>query len=276
MVHGGQRRRRLGAAGRVHARGVAEVRRAPRLVQRGPGVHPVAERRRRCRRRSPANRSAVSRTGQPPASSSSCGRSQWYSVATGRTPSSSSRVDQPRVEVEAGLVERAAAAGLDPRPGDREPVGVESERLDVLEVLRPAVVVVVRDVAGVAVQRAAGGVAEGVPDGRPPAVLGRTRPRSGRTRSLNPRRSRAERYVPSVRSSGSERLHRHGTSAQERPAVRCHGSVRWCGCPHGVGRLAACSCRAGPLPRTALRCDLREGPETSGSDHVSPSTGAHR
>ena len=37
-----------------------------------------------------AKQSAVSRLGQPPASSSSCGRSQWYSVRTGRMPCSSS------------------------------------------------------------------------------------------------------------------------------------------------------------------------------------------
>ena len=37
-----------------------------------------------------ANRSAVSRASQPPASCSGCGRSQWKSVAAGATPAASS------------------------------------------------------------------------------------------------------------------------------------------------------------------------------------------
>ena len=91
---GGARRpaRRPARCGRARAR-PRRSRGTPRTTARSAWSRCAPGRRepRRCRRRSPAKRSAVSRTGQPPASSSSCGRSQWYIVATGRTPSSSSR-----------------------------------------------------------------------------------------------------------------------------------------------------------------------------------------
>jgi hypothetical protein len=45
VVHRGQRGSVLGAAGCVHAAGVAEVGAAPRLVQRDEQRHPVAQRR---------------------------------------------------------------------------------------------------------------------------------------------------------------------------------------------------------------------------------------
>ena len=44
VVHGRERGGAVGASGRVGARPVAEVGRAPRLVERRPGVHAVAER----------------------------------------------------------------------------------------------------------------------------------------------------------------------------------------------------------------------------------------
>ncbi len=71
--------------GRVHAVAVAEEGRAPRLVQRHPVLDHVASAS-WVTPRSRGTRSAVSRTSQPPASSSGCGRSQWYSVAYGVTP----------------------------------------------------------------------------------------------------------------------------------------------------------------------------------------------
>ena len=76
------------------------------------------------------------------------------------------RVHQPGVEVDALGVERPGPARLDPRPGHREPVGLQAEVLDQRDVLGPPVVVIVGDVAGVAVQHLARGPAEGVPDGR--------------------------------------------------------------------------------------------------------------
>ncbi len=81
-------------------------------------------------------------------------------------------VDEPVVEVDARLVERAPAVRLHPRPGHREAVGAETELPHRREVLGPAVVVVGGHVTGVAVQRTAGGVAERVPDRLPAAVLG--------------------------------------------------------------------------------------------------------
>jgi hypothetical protein len=79
-------------------------------------------------------------------------------------------VDQPRVEVEALLVDRTGAAGDDPRPGDREPVGTGADVPDQLEILFPAVVVVARHVAVHTVVDRARHPAERVPDRRPAAI----------------------------------------------------------------------------------------------------------
>ncbi len=76
-------------------------------------------------------------------------------------------VDEAVVEVEAARVGRAAAAGLDARPGDREAVGRHPERGHQRDVVAVAVVVVAGDLAGVALEDLAGGGAERVPDARP-------------------------------------------------------------------------------------------------------------
>ena len=85
-------------------------------------------------------------------------------------PALAQALAQAHIEVDAGAVERAAAVGLHARPGDREAVGLGSQRRHQVEVLAPAVVVVARDVAGVAARDGAG-PAEPVPDRRPAAVL---------------------------------------------------------------------------------------------------------
>ena len=79
-------------------------------------------------------------------------------------------IDQAVVEVETRLVGRPAAAGLDPRPGHREAEGGGAQVGDQVEVLVEVAIVVGGDIAGVAVEGGAGGVAERVPDRRPPAV----------------------------------------------------------------------------------------------------------
>src|SRR5215211_6162270 len=73
-------------------------------------------------------------------------------------------VHEPAVEVEALLVGRAAALGLDARPGDGEAVRAQTEICHEVEVLFDAVVVVAGYVAGVAAVDLARCVGEGVPD----------------------------------------------------------------------------------------------------------------
>ncbi|CAA9325700.1 MAG: hypothetical protein AVDCRST_MAG61-2583 [uncultured Friedmanniella sp.] len=77
----------------------------------------------------------------------------------------------PAVEVQPRLVGRPRAGRLDPRPGDREPVGVEAHPRQQRDVLGVAVVVVVGHVPGGAVGDGSGGADEGVPDAGAPAVL---------------------------------------------------------------------------------------------------------
>jgi len=64
-----------------------------------------------------------------------------------------------------------AALGLDPRPGDREPVGGDAELGHQRDVLLEPVVVVARHVARVAASDLAGGPAERVPDRGTAAVF---------------------------------------------------------------------------------------------------------
>jgi len=81
-------------------------------------------------------------------------------------------VDQPVVEVKTGRVDGPSAGGLDARPGEREPVGVDAELGHQANVLGPAVIVIVGDVAGVAVADRPIPPAEGVPHGLAAAVFG--------------------------------------------------------------------------------------------------------
>src|SRR5438105_1856675 len=80
-------------------------------------------------------------------------------------------VDEALVEGEAALVDRAGPKGNDPRPADREAIRVEAELAHEADVLRPAVIVVAGDVAGLAGGDRAGAPAELIPDGRSLPVL---------------------------------------------------------------------------------------------------------
>jgi len=82
----------------------------------------------------------------------------------GPDPGLEQAVDQGVVEVEAGRVGGARALGLDPRPGDGEAVGVQTEPLHQLDVVPPPVVVVAGDVGVRAVLDLARGRGEAVPD----------------------------------------------------------------------------------------------------------------
>jgi hypothetical protein len=89
-----------------------------------------------------------------------------------RDPVAEQLVDQAVVEVEALLVHRAASAGDDPRPCDRQPEGVDPELAHERDVLAVAVVEVARDRTAVAVPDLAGRCAEAIPDALTAAVLG--------------------------------------------------------------------------------------------------------
>ena len=81
-------------------------------------------------------------------------------------------VHQASIEVEAWLVQRPAAVRLDARPGDGEAIAAQLEARHKLQVLFVAVIVIVGDVTGLAVEGVAGSVTECVPDGGTTSILG--------------------------------------------------------------------------------------------------------
>ena len=218
---GDDRLGRVGAAGRVLARRVAEERRAPRLVERRPVLHAVAE---------PVLRDggvvgeAVRRVAVAPAAVV-LERLRQVPVVERRVGLDAAReqpVDEPVVEGEARLVDRAAAGRHDARPGDREAVRRRARaRAMQVEVGLPAVVVVAGDVPSEPSRIAPGVRAERVPDRRPAAVLGaRALDLVGR-RSRHPRRSRpgsASRWRGRLSSTGRSRfvLRMTGAGSQTR------------------------------------------------------------
>ena len=165
--HGGGR---VLDAGGVDAGGVPQERRAPRLVQGRPVAHPVAQ-------RLVDDGGVLHEAAHHLAAGPAAGvleRLREVPVVQ-RDPrldaALQQAVDQPRVEVEALGVGRAAALRLDAGPGDREPVGAKAQVGHERGVLAVAVVVVGGHVAGVAAGDPAGHAAEGVPDGGAAAAL---------------------------------------------------------------------------------------------------------
>ena len=159
-------------AGRVAPGLVADERRDPRLVQGHPLRDAVAQRAEHGRR---VIGEALGGLAGGPAAEPRLERLRQVPVVQRhdrRDVALEQLVDQPCVEVEAALVERPATLREDPRPGDAEAIRLEPDLLHQVEVLRPAVVVVAGDVAGVAVLDHARRVAEAVPDRLAAAVLG--------------------------------------------------------------------------------------------------------
>jgi hypothetical protein len=175
MVDGGEREDRVGAARCVRAAGVAEVGAAPRLVQRDEQRHPVPE-----RGGHDAGVLPEALRGRPcrPAARVLQGLREVPVVeGDGRgDPRGQQRVDQRRVERQPLVVDGAERVGGhlrgDPGPGHREPVRRQTQGGHERDVVGVAVVVVVGDVAGVAVRDEAGRVREGVPDRRRAPALG--------------------------------------------------------------------------------------------------------
>ena len=156
---------RIGVAGGVRAAGIAEERRAPRLVERRPGADPVAE---------PLvdGQRVVDEAERGVAVGPAAGqRGRQVPVIQrqpGRDTPLEQRVDETGVEVHALLVDPVAVHHA--RPGHAESVGAEPEAGHEVDVLPVAVVVVDGDPAVVAALHGAGHLAEHVPDGRPLVV----------------------------------------------------------------------------------------------------------
>jgi hypothetical protein len=80
------------------------------------------------------------------------------------------RVDEIVVEVEPTLIHGAGTGRKDTTPTDAEAIGLEAESLHQGNIVTPAIVVVARNVTGVAVDRAAGTVRKALPDARACAI----------------------------------------------------------------------------------------------------------
>jgi hypothetical protein len=153
---------RVGEARCMHARSVAEVGVAPRLVERRPHGHAVAvlARHQRGVVAEPADRVAVTEAadvlqilGKIPVEQ----RGARHDVVLQQP------VDEARVERDALGVHGAATVRHHPRPRDAEAVGLQTERRHHRHVVVETVVVVAGQVAGVAVGHLALGVRERVP-----------------------------------------------------------------------------------------------------------------
>ena len=184
VMRGGSRGLGVPQAGGVLAVAIAVVGHDLRFVQRDPTGHPVTEGLR-------ADRGVL---GEPvsgityrPAALvlELLGQVPVVQRGRGRDAVLGELVQQRSIVVQALGVGRAAAAGLHARPGDGEPVGLQTERGHQRDVLSVTVIGVAGDVAGVPAADVAGRMAEGVPHRRAPAV-GARRPFdlvSGRRRS---------------------------------------------------------------------------------------------
>src|SRR5665647_2754870 len=150
------------AAGRVDTRGVAEEGRAPRLVERGPHVDPIAQ--------GLVHRDGVlgEQVGRVPVGPAALVLEPLRQVPVvesqpGPDPVAQQLVDQARVVVDAGGVD-GAAVGTDARTGRREPVGGQVKVGHECDVSGIAVVLVARHLAIVPVEDGAGNLREGIPD----------------------------------------------------------------------------------------------------------------
>ncbi len=170
VVGGAQGGLCVAQAGGVSADLVAQNADAPRLVVGDPVLDPVAQ--------GGADHAGVldERLGRGPRRPAAGILEGLWQIPVvkgdeGRDVGRQQAVNQPAVELQPGLIDPAAAVGQDARPGDGEAVGAQAERLHQFDVLRPAVVVVAGDVAGVPLENVARRVGEAIPDRLPFAVL---------------------------------------------------------------------------------------------------------
>ena len=159
-----------GVTGCVRAEGVPHGHVDEGFVQRDPHLDPVAE---RLRDQAGVVGEAVGGVPVQPAAGILEGLRQIPVEQGGHgiDPPVQQGVDEPVVERQAGRVDRAAAGGLDPGPGDREAVRVDTEVGEQVDILGVPVVMVARHCTAAAVGDPAGFGGEGVPDRRSAPVL---------------------------------------------------------------------------------------------------------
>ena len=174
QVMGGAERERAGAqARRMLGAAVAQVRRAPRFVERGVGVHTVAK--------ALGHNAGILRHAERGLTVQPAIPVRILIQILRQIPMVERHnrvdavfeqlVDNALVEIEALLVRLAVRGGNDARHANREPVCVHAEIAHELEIVLPAVVEIVGLVSGVAIQHAARGVREHIPDRRRAAVF---------------------------------------------------------------------------------------------------------
>ena len=172
VVGGGRRGVGVAQAGGVVTVAIAVGRDHLRLVQGDPAGDPVAE---RLSGERGVLGESFGRTANRPAALvlEFLGQIPVIERDRGRDAVLAEFVEQRAVVVQAPLVGGAAAAGLDSRPGDGEPVGAQAEGGHQRDVLAVPMVGVAGDVAGVAAADLARRMAEGVPHRGGPAVRAR-------------------------------------------------------------------------------------------------------
>ena len=203
VMRGTQRIGPPATARRMLTRAVAHLRERPWLVERDPGVDTVTE----------AARHEGRVVGEPiddlrlqPASAVL--QLLWQvPVVEGQPrldPAIQQPVDEAVVEVQAGLIAAAGAAGLNAWPRDAEAIGPQAHLGHEVEVVAPSPVVVARDVAGLVVDDPARRVAERVPDARAASIeVHRTFDLVGGG-CRAPRKVRVGSARPSARRAGAE------------------------------------------------------------------------
>ncbi len=150
VVHAGQRVESEGFARRVQAHGVAVGADRGRLVDGDPAGNAVAVRSGGDRGELPQ---PVGRVAVKPAAGvvQSQGRVPVIEGDHGRNPVGQELVQEPVVKGQSGRVHRAAAVGLDPRPGQREAIRVDAQLLHEGNIAGHAVIVVAGNSRAVAV-----------------------------------------------------------------------------------------------------------------------------
>ena len=171
VVRRDRRLEQVGVAWRQNSGEVATVGDHPRLVESRPHLHTIAQRipHRRGVLAEPLGDVAiepaatvVERLGQVPVVK----RGVRLDVSLQQL------VDEPRIEIDALLVDAAGALGEDASPGDAESVGVDAQLGHQRDVLFVAPVVIAGDIASLIEPGVAGSVRETVPDTATGAVGG--------------------------------------------------------------------------------------------------------
>src|SRR5262245_24653882 len=137
-----------------------------------------------------------------------------------RDPGSNKLVNETIVKIEPFLIRLTSPARKDARPGDRKPIGVRPDALHQGDILLVATIVVVGDVASIAVLDVAGRVRVPVPDGLAFAVLV--------PRALDLVCRRGSGPVKALRKRARARLLSDGLGLRRRSLRDCRKPARRC------------------------------------------------